>query len=409
MPQNKCSAECKKKKKVMRGRRADQTEAASGGKGHNIRATVRAVQSTRLVWNDKPRYYNGGSKRKNCLEVKVVEEMKSAGGDIVRVVDPKDVKVGLVVVPDANTPIDPVKAEMIEVFKKGGKRKGQEEPNPVRPVHGHPGRFHLEGGTSQSHEKKCFFAVKVSVSVEAPDTSTIRTISTIAKFSLSDGRTEDRIWLMSKLPKKKKKADTTKSVAPPSSSNKRKRDEIENTPQQAKKERVKTKPEMAAVKTEYETAAVKKDQKYGIEVVTMPLSSFVDLKNQLHAVNQEYERMKSELEKLRRVVSHDRRACCTCCRCAGCTGFTFPFDVIAPRSKSTEITQADFSAMHNRTTDVDEDADVDVERVSLQYTRSTESISRLQLDLCRSTSSLRRSDSVKTYDDGTIKTPLLDP
>jgi len=200
MPQKNCSAECKKK--VMRGRRADQTEAASGGKGHNIRATVRAVQSTRLVWNDKPRYYNGGSKRKNCLEVKVVEEMKSAGGDIVRVVDPKDVKVGLVVVPDANTPIDPVKAEMIEVFKKGGKRKGQEEPNPVRPVHGHPGRFHLEGGTSQSHEKKCFFAVKVVVKTTGA--------STIADFIFNDGRSKDRIWWMAGRSFPKTKGDAAK-------------------------------------------------------------------------------------------------------------------------------------------------------------------------------------------------------
>jgi len=403
----------RKKKRNLRKktRAADGANTKSGGqKGgqdQGIRATIHASVPARLMRKGKKLlYYAAGGGDGNFLGFKV--ERKSAGGRFAPV-DPAHVKVGLVIVRDAKSPIDPAKAEVMKVFQVERNGKREEKGNPVHRVHGHPDRFQVKGGTSSSHKEKCFFAVKVSVvSGEGSDATTI---STIANFSPSDGRPPcDRIWLMSKMPKKE--SDTTKSVAPPSSSNKRKRDEIENnTPRQAKKERVKTevKGEMAAVKTECETVAVKKDEEYGIKVVTLPLASFVELKKQVDAHNQKYERMRSDLEKLRRVLSDKRKNCCKCCNCAGFMDFTFPFDVITPRSKSTEITQADFSAMHNRTTDVDEDADVDVERVSLQYTRSTESISRLQLDLCRSTSSLRRSDSVKTYDDGTIKTPLLDP
>eukprot|EP00940_MAST-03C_sp_MAST-3C-sp2_P000491 g491.t1 len=218
----------RKKKRNLRKktRAADGANTKSGGqKGgqdQGIRATIHASVPARLMRKGKKLlYYAAGGGDGNFLGFKV--ERKSAGGRFAPV-DPAHVKVGLVIVRDAKSPIDPAKAEVMKVFQVERNGKREEKGNPVHRVHGHPDRFQVKGGTSSSHKEKCFFAVKVSVvSGEGSDATTI---STIANFSPSDGHPQcDRIWLMSKMPKKE--SDATKSVAPSSASSKRKRDEME--------------------------------------------------------------------------------------------------------------------------------------------------------------------------------------
>jgi len=168
-----------------------------------IRATIRANDGKRLIWhkkNHKLVYFTQGGGENNYLEVEVTGR-KSVGGGFTRV-NPSRVELGLIIVEEQNSRIDPAKVNVMTVFRAKRKGKVKESGNPVQVVHGHPGRFHLVGGTSASHEQKCFFAIKVSV----------KGASTIATFVPVDGPSKDRIWIMSKLQDAESHRKQSKSV-----------------------------------------------------------------------------------------------------------------------------------------------------------------------------------------------------